>query len=213
MARGGTGGLGAARRYTNSFRRSPDGADYDVLRNPLPRDLYGQLIVEANTRAGEPSYLSVYDPIVPAFRNTPPSTIVRRASDFLAQVAETSRALDGRETLDGPFPEERNRTKVSVHLRRERKRALADHVKARDGYRCQVCSLLFEEQYGDIGKGFAEAHHVVPLAQLRANTRIIPEDLITVCANCHRMLHRMRGVRSDWRSLRKQVRRNAARTA
>jgi len=33
-----------------------------------------------------------------------------------------------------------------------------------------------------------KAHHKIPLAQLSENTETKLEDLITVCANCHRVL-------------------------
>jgi 5-methylcytosine-specific restriction protein A len=45
-----------------------------------------------------------------------------------------------------------------------------------------------------LGRGFAECHHLVPLAEVafHRNTRLT--DLAIVCANCHRMLHRGRPV-------------------
>lgn len=59
------------------------------------------------------------------------------------------------------------------------------------GTRCQVCSLLFKEQYGEIGNGFIHVHHVRPLAIIRKEYKLDPEkDLIPVCPNCHAMLHR-----------------------
>lgn len=206
MARAGTGGMEVARSYENSYARSPDGADYNVLRQPLSKDLFGKVIVELNTRDQSPSYFGVYDPIAPQFGKTPPLKLARRISVFLSQIAETSRALGGRQTSDRPYPEERNRKKIFLHMRRERNRRLAALVKARDGFRCKVCDLLFEARYGEIGRGYAEAHHVVALARLAVGKRIVGDDLITVCANCHRMLHRMRGERNDWQVLRRHVR-------
>ena len=46
------------------------------------------------------------------------------------------------------------------------------------------------EGYGDIGEGFIECHHLLPLSQIRPNQVTKLSDLATVCANCHRMLHR-----------------------
>jgi 5-methylcytosine-specific restriction protein A len=46
--------------------------------------------------------------------------------------------------------------------------------------------------YGDLGAGFAECHHKLPLAA--GERRTLLSDLAIVCANCHRMLHR----RSPW---------------
>jgi 5-methylcytosine-specific restriction enzyme A len=55
---------------------------------------------------------------------------------------------------------------------------------------CEVCGFDFFEVYGELGEGFAECHHLIPLSQLPGHrlTRLV--DLSIVCANCHRMLHR-----------------------
>lgn len=67
-----------------------------------------------------------------------------------------------------------------------RKRAIEFH-----GLSCKVCGFNFEEVYGERGKDFIEVHHVKPLSTLEEEMVIDPErDLVTVCANCHRMIHR-----------------------
>jgi 5-methylcytosine-specific restriction enzyme A len=55
---------------------------------------------------------------------------------------------------------------------------------------CEVCEFNFELFYGELGQGFAECHHKIPLARLETRTQTKLEDLAIVCANCHRMLHR-----------------------
>lgn len=53
---------------------------------------------------------------------------------------------------------------------------------------CEVCSFDFQHQYGDLGKGYIEVHHVLPLhISGPRQTRI--KDLALLCANCHRMCH------------------------
>jgi 5-methylcytosine-specific restriction protein A len=71
-------------------------------------------------------------------------------------------------------------------VRRKKERTLAEFGKLE----CEVCEFDFVNAYGQLGDGFAECHHVLPLCELvaRANTRLT--DLAIVCANCHRMLHR-----------------------
>jgi len=60
----------------------------------------------------------------------------------------------------------------------------------RHGFRCAVCTMSFEECYGDIGKDFIHVHHKKPLATCREAYRINPaRDLVPVCPNCHAMLH------------------------
>jgi 5-methylcytosine-specific restriction endonuclease McrA len=92
---------------------------------------------------------------------------------------------------------------VKAHLRRERSRYLALECKRRDQYECQVCKMTFSAVYGkELGEGFAEAHHVKPLAGAPKNAKTKLVDLITVCSNCHRMLHRMENIPSDVKRLR-----------
>jgi 5-methylcytosine-specific restriction protein A len=56
---------------------------------------------------------------------------------------------------------------------------------------CQGCGFDFEETYGEIGKNYIEVHHVKPLYEENDIVEINPAtDLICVCANCHRMIHR-----------------------
>lgn len=83
------------------------------------------------------------------------------------------------------------------HMTRERNPALAKACKQRDGYRCKVCGMTFEEIYGELGRGFAESHHLRPLSRTAATRKTRLEDLVTVCANCHRILHLMRGKEHD----------------
>ena len=55
---------------------------------------------------------------------------------------------------------------------------------------CEVCGFDFRAVYGELGNGFAEAHHDVPLAASDEERLTSLDDLRIVCANCHRMLHR-----------------------
>lgn len=69
-----------------------------------------------------------------------------------------------------------------------RERALEIH-----GYQCSVCNFDFENTYGEIGKGYIEIHHVMPLFSFTEEKTIDPQkDLIPICSNCHRMIHRKR---------------------
>lgn len=131
--------------------------------------------------------------------------LVREIVDLFSQIATTVSGLQHASQSERPFPTERNRKKVRTHLSAERSAALANRVKIRDGFRCRVCDLNFEERYGTIGKGFAEAHHTIPVSTKTSGTLNTNKDVITVCANCHRMLHRMEFKRDAWRDLRRIV--------
>lgn len=56
---------------------------------------------------------------------------------------------------------------------------------------CEVCNFDFEKFYGELGKDYIEVHHKVPLSQINEEIVVNPEtDLVCLCANCHRMIHR-----------------------
>jgi len=60
-----------------------------------------------------------------------------------------------------------------------------------NGYRCAVCGVDMEEQYGSLGKGFIEVHHVTPVSAYGGGKVIDPaKDLVPICPNCHSMIHR-----------------------
>ncbi len=52
---------------------------------------------------------------------------------------------------------------------------------------------IFGKRYGERGEGFIEVHHVRPIAARGRATPIYPKrDMIVVCSNCHRMIHKRR---------------------
>ena len=81
-----------------------------------------------------------------------------------------------------------------MHSFRERKpenvkRKKTIELKIRGKLACYVCDFVFEEKYGEIGKGFIECHHIVPLSELKSEQRPNLSDLVLVCSNCHRIIH------------------------
>lgn len=58
------------------------------------------------------------------------------------------------------------------------------------GFSCQICDFNFENNFGEIGKGFIHVHHINPIATIKHEYKIDPKnDLIPVCPNCHAMIH------------------------
>lgn len=58
--------------------------------------------------------------------------------------------------------------------------------------RCLACAFDFEKRYGTRGTGFIELHHVSPVGSVQRTRWVHPDQLIPLCANCHRMVHRER---------------------
>ena len=84
--------------------------------------------------------------------------------------------------------------KVYVSVRRERDPKLRADAIALHGLDCMACGFNFEDLYGKAGKDFIEVHHIVPLSE-SDRTETNPEtDLIVLCANCHRIVHRRRNI-------------------
>ena len=57
---------------------------------------------------------------------------------------------------------------------------------------CEVCGFDFEARYGEMGEGYIECHHIKPISQYTEEDTTTIDDLVLVCSNCHRMLHRKR---------------------
>jgi 5-methylcytosine-specific restriction protein A len=117
-----------------------------------------------------------------------------RASIQVTGSREPPELLDDEEFLEG-------RVLTRLHKVHERNSAIVERKKqlvlSQTGrLACEVCRFDFGDFYGDIGEGFAECHHLVPLSDLRGVRPVRLDDLVIVCANCHRMLHRSRPMQS-----------------
>ena len=175
---------------------------YVALRQRLCRDEFNMPLLE---KYEGNSFYGMYD-----MTKSAPSKIspyfCERAAAFLEDVARALPHAIPENVEREIYPQIENRKIVTSHLQRERSRLLATECKIRDGYECQVCRMKFEKNYGKIGKAFAEAHHLVPLGKLNRQTKTHLKDSVTVCANCHRMLHKMEGKRDDVSKLKRIVR-------
>ncbi len=87
--------------------------------------------------------------------------------------------------------------KLATHLRRERATGLANAKKAkfREDHGelfCERCKLQPTEVYGELGDACIEVHHnATQVADMAAGHQTSLEDLQCLCANCHRVVHRL----------------------
>ncbi|MDD6455396.1 MAG: HNH endonuclease [Lachnospiraceae bacterium] len=73
--------------------------------------------------------------------------------------------------------------------RYERNAELREKAIKIHGHTCEICGFNYLNYYGEVGKDYIEVHHIKPLYQGERFPN--PQtDMISVCANCHRMLHR-----------------------
>ncbi|MFD3502821.1 HNH endonuclease [Streptomyces sp. NPDC058678] len=119
-----------------------------------------------------------------------------------AQEGETTWAREGQLLRRWALYRERNKP-----LRDRKIQAVLDEGIP---LRCEVCSFDFTAAYGELGDGYIEVHHRLPL-HISGVTETRIADLALLCANCHRMCHRsFRG--ESWRTpgaLREQIRKSA----
>ena len=132
-------------------------------------------------------------------------SVARKALAFFEEVIRNTPAKKLEPPRYSEFPRIENRNIVRIHILRERSPVLSRQCKIRDDFQCKVCRMRFEDVYGELGEEFAEAHHKKPLSSLVGAVKNTPDDLITVCANCHRMLHRMGGNSKDITQLKAAV--------
>ena len=117
----------------------------------------------------------------------------------ILRVAEIRKKADDLEISvyeDSSFPEGKHIERL--HKIRERSSRVVNKAKKQYENKhngklpCEVCGFDFSEIYGDRGEYFIEAHHKIPLGELRKGQTLETkvEDLAMVCSNCHRMLHK-----------------------
>jgi 5-methylcytosine-specific restriction protein A len=111
-------------------------------------------------------------------------TLVANDFDQLPQIPvddEDESAPEGRLLQRQHFVRERDR--------KLRRRKIDDYLKTHDRVACEVCTFDFQATYGVRGREYTEVHHVLPL-HVSGETKTKLADLVLLCANCHRMIHR-----------------------
>jgi predicted HNH restriction endonuclease len=96
---------------------------------------------------------------------------------------------------DERFPE--GKEKYRIHKSKERNQKLIALKKHKaflqnPNLPCEICGFSFKVRYGEIGDKFIEAHHILPISELTEEIENNLNDLILVCANCHKMIHKRR---------------------
>ncbi|WP_300283605.1 HNH endonuclease [Peptacetobacter sp.] len=96
---------------------------------------------------------------------------------------------------DEGFPE--GKKKLKLHICSERNYNVIKEAKSRYKNKhgkliCEICEFDFEKVYGDIGVDFIEGHHIIPVSELEEGDTTRVKDIVLVCSNCHKMIHRKR---------------------
>ncbi|HOO97560.1 MAG TPA: HNH endonuclease [Caldisericia bacterium] len=80
--------------------------------------------------------------------------------------------------------------KYGAYTTYERSKILREKAIAIHGLTCQVCGFNFEKKYGEIGANYIEVHHIEPISKVGERITDPEGDMVVVCSNCHRMIHR-----------------------
>jgi 5-methylcytosine-specific restriction enzyme A len=169
-------------------------ADWDTILNPAAEDLLPTSSVE-DGRLPTVHWNTQKSGI------TIPEDVARELEALWAQHVRVLRAPEAADVLELDDEEEQEFPEGRVLYRLHRyhgrrgdlpRRAKALALKQFGRLACVVCTFDFFEAYGELGKEYIECHHTVPVSQLKEGTKTKVNDLVLVCSNCHRMLHRCR---------------------
>ena len=114
-----------------------------------------------------------------------PVRIKKELLDFLNVVTVNQSEevfKEGKSVLREHFTRERNRKLIEV--------AKESFLKKEGRLFCEACEFDFAKTYGALGEDFIEAHHTIPVSEMDEEhvSRVI--DIVLLCSNCHRMIHR-----------------------
>lgn len=86
-----------------------------------------------------------------------------------------------------------------------------EHFQDKGIVGCNACNFIFEKFYGkELGEGFIEIHHIKPVYQYEGDdvNKTITEalkNLVPLCSNCHKMIHRKRNIILDVTLLKSEI--------
>lgn len=108
-------------------------------------------------------------------RLTPQRDISELTTQIIAEQVPTTFEGKKKQIYIDAFERDQNARKLCIQLH---------------GFSCSVCRMRFEDEFGDVGKGFIHVHHLLPFSREGARETNPVDDLRPVCPNCHAMLHR-----------------------
>ena len=127
-----------------------------------------------------------------AGEGTPCFRAIRAAGLAIEPIARSGAALSDE---DANWAEGDARRASHIRLERDPRAVQRKKAQFKDLHgrlQCERCRLVPTEIYGEAdGDACIEVHHKTPLAKLRGRRATRLDDLQCVCANCHRVLHRM----------------------
>lgn len=161
---------GVARKTADIATRHPDYSGKPTKGNKLDREVLFDFLEDPLRMQ------AIAREITASILRGEPATL---SDDFLDQKEDT--AMEGRLLVTRHFRRERDPRLRKKKIDESRKKGLP--------VACEVCYFDFGSTYGERGSDYIEVHHVLPL-HISGEVRTKLSDLVMLCANCHRMIHR-----------------------
>lgn len=125
------------------------------------------------------------------------SNDIDRLKRVASAITNNIKYISSAEELDDDVEATEGRILTRIHQKRERSAKLVKKKKQQvinttGKLECEVCGFDYEKIYGKRGHGFAECHHTKPVCEIEEGKKTKLSDLVIVCANCHRMIHKSR---------------------
>ena len=146
---------------------------------------------------------------------TNPTRTVFQVEDIIASAmfAAWNNGSDSDEDIEKPESskdmDSEGRSRYMLHKRRERSSALRkakvkNFLTTNDFIHCELCNINLDELYpSSLSDGYIEVHHIKPISTLTEHTPTHLDDLILLCPNCHRMIHRTKNAENNLEELKK----------
>jgi len=169
------------------------GINLNVLLNPDKEEILSLAVLNLAPLSSmhwsiQASGVQIPDHIASILEEKWAAFLYKRTSEGKEEGLELVSQLEGIETALTFYEGSKKRITVNAYERNSHAREICIQYY---GHKCQVCGFDFEQVYGEIGKGYIQVHHLIPLAQIGGEYEVnAKEDLRPVCANCHAMIHR-----------------------
>lgn len=181
----------------------PDGTDYQsktiqVYANQIENTISREFELEITNPGGlyaidDVNQLLAIEKILNAADDSKRRRDLRSAfQNYLRFVRDQFELNDSSEDEEEVESRTEGGKKVYISIQAERDLHLRNKAIALHGTSCMACKFNFGQFYGKWGQDYIEVHHLIPLGgsgdkKRKTNPKT---DLIVLCANCHRMVHR-----------------------
>ena len=121
---------------------------------------------------------------------------LRKISEKILNLLKVDESLETSDVDDDEsFESQEGKLLTRTHRYRERDPRIVKQKKSKalqeiGRLECEGCGFDFKEKYGSHGDGFIECHHIKPVSEIELGEKTTLGDLLLVCSNCHRMIHR-----------------------